>query len=455
MMNSTTEGASSNKRGRTSNVHATATTRAASGGSAAAAPSDLASLLGPRLMPLMDLLATQPDELNGTIISLSREMLDLRVTIKQRMKSHARFDKPSTDAAGKIQMDKDGNPLPFVPNSLRSKCPIKSSSQTNNDTEMKALLDAAAAIHTEYISKMIDSAKAVGQLEITLRVKQLRHKFLDLIATISLAWIVIAEVKLGGLPTALNLSRDELSTKLAFDTFVDAGPNVAAAVGVENGAKLAAEFASYKSFTPFTLEEKMSEADSEFLKPIITKMNTWLPRLSVNLWDTDDEKEATREVNAALREVLKTKALQATNDAVEDAMDAEDEGLSKPLNDQIREECKKAFEKQMVSLKRQMRKNYSGDDKKSNQSSKPTKNGRESKESSKAAASKKRANSDTSTKDKKGTSTQQKKKKKKVDNADEPNKPTPKSKKTNRKQKQSGSREGSNEGGKKKGAARR
>jgi hypothetical protein len=80
---------------------------------------------------------------------------------------------------------------------------------------MKALLDAAVAIHTEYISKMIDSAKAVGQLEINLRIKQLRHKFLDLIAKISLAWIVIAEVKLGGLPTALNLSRVELSTKLA------------------------------------------------------------------------------------------------------------------------------------------------------------------------------------------------------------------------------------------------
>ena len=80
---------------------------------------------------------------------------------------------------------------------------------------MKALLDAAVAIHTEYISKMIDSAKAVGQLEINLRIKQLRHKFLDLIAKISLAWIVIAEVKLDGLPTALNLSRDELSTKLA------------------------------------------------------------------------------------------------------------------------------------------------------------------------------------------------------------------------------------------------
>jgi hypothetical protein len=106
---STTDGASSNKRGRSSNVHATAK---------AAAPTDLASLLGPRLMPLMDLLATQPDELNGTIISLSQEMLDLHVTIKQRMKSHTQFDKPSTDAKGKIQNNKEGNPLPFVPNSL-------------------------------------------------------------------------------------------------------------------------------------------------------------------------------------------------------------------------------------------------------------------------------------------------------------------------------------------------
>jgi hypothetical protein len=114
---STTEGATSNKRTRDgSNEPDTA--NAASGG-AAASVSDLDARLGTRLMPLKPLLVLQPDELKGTLISSAKEMLDLRVTIKQRQESSARFDKPSTDpTTGAVQKDKDGQSLPFIPSSL-------------------------------------------------------------------------------------------------------------------------------------------------------------------------------------------------------------------------------------------------------------------------------------------------------------------------------------------------
>ena len=125
MINSTTEDASSNKRSKSENAPANGTT-AAFGGAAAAASTDLASTLGPRLKPIKDLLAMQPTELKGTILNqstemldLCTEMLDLRTTIRQQMKSRACFKKPSTDATtGATQNNKAGNPLPFIPNSL-------------------------------------------------------------------------------------------------------------------------------------------------------------------------------------------------------------------------------------------------------------------------------------------------------------------------------------------------
>ena len=106
MTNSTTEGAPSNKRSRGNDETTATDTRRAASGSSAAVATDLASLLGPRLIPTMDLLATQPEELKGTIISRLREMLDLHATIRQGKKSHARFDKPSVDpTTGKEKTD--------------------------------------------------------------------------------------------------------------------------------------------------------------------------------------------------------------------------------------------------------------------------------------------------------------------------------------------------------------
>ena len=100
---------------------ATSNERAASDGSASP---DLASSLGPCLLPIMDLFVSQPDKLKDTLIPLVKGMLDHRATIKQRETSHACFNKHLTDEHGAVEKDEAGNPKSFIPNSLRSKCPI-------------------------------------------------------------------------------------------------------------------------------------------------------------------------------------------------------------------------------------------------------------------------------------------------------------------------------------------
>ena len=197
----------------------------------------------------------------------------------------------------------------------------------------------------------------------------------------------------------------------------------------------------------------MDEADKDALKDLLTKMSTWLPRLSVRLWEHDDKKDSDPEINAALRLALKPKAQLDTNDDVDQAMDDVDaSNPSSSLIELIRKEQKRYGDKQMVMLKRQMRKNYSADDKK-NQSSK-AKNGQESKNTSKASKPKKTGAPANPKKDNKGKSKKQKKtnKKDKKDKKDKADEPKQKSSKASRKK---GSQGGSNKGGKGSGAARR
>eukprot|EP00956_Cyclotella_meneghiniana_P029299 scaffold70457_cov82-Cyclotella_meneghiniana.AAC.1 len=161
----------------------------------------------------------------------------------------------------------------------------------------------------------------------------------------------------------------------------------------------------------------MSEADSEFIKPIITKMHTWLPILSVSLWEADDARDNARKVNAAIRIALKPQEMTQANDDVNMQLDAEDEqGTSQRLIDTIRHEAKEEAKKMVSSL---MRKNYSGGTK--NQEPKPIKNGRESKNTSNAGKhGKTDANSNTKNKDKQrnGKDPKQQKNKQKDGEAD-------------------------------------
>ena len=285
----TTGSATSNKRRRGGGT-ASGTTPTAPPGPRPTAAETLLSNLSSRLEPIKILLLSQPDELKGYIISKSTEMLDLRVTIKQREKSYARFDKPLTDATtGAVRNNEAGQPLPFIPSSLRSKCPIKASTQTNNDTQMNKLLEDAAAAHAAYQVEMTAFAKHAGKLEITLRQTKLRHLLYDLVETIALAHHVIASVK--GETNGTALTRGESKMKACYDVLVDATPKNARALAMENGTKLAEDYSELRSFNNHSIESKMKEEDNAVLKPFINKMNTWLPRFSVDLWKLEDDKD--------------------------------------------------------------------------------------------------------------------------------------------------------------------
>ena len=68
---------------------------------------------------------------------------------------------------------------------------------------MRAILEKAETAHAKYIAKMTEYVQKLSQLEITLRTKQLCHKFFTLAETIALLQMVILEVKNGPLPPSM------------------------------------------------------------------------------------------------------------------------------------------------------------------------------------------------------------------------------------------------------------
>ena len=386
-MSTTTEGATGTKRRRVDGV--TTNGRTTERSTPATAPpkephddDDLSSLLGTRLEPLRDVLALQPKELQGTIISASSEMLDLLATIKQREKSYARFSKPMVHPKSqKIMTDEAGKELPFIPTFLRKPHPIKSSDTMNDEPRMKVLLEAAAKDYAEYQVKMTARANECSKLEISIRRDQFRKKFYDLIHIMALSHVVVAKIEGDGFPSGMKLTQEELASKITFDTLYDLTFEQSKAIGLDNGEQVSGEFANQRSHNDESIESKWATQDEEFMKPIIENFDTWIPKITTDLWSYHKAKYKKREVNAALRELLQPIKMTKANEDVDDAMDTVDATRApSSLTNVIRKETQLAVSKEVQRVKRTLAKNCSGDRK--TQPSTPTANGRKSRNDS-------------------------------------------------------------------------
>lgn len=447
-MTSTTEGATSKKRRADGDPDASRGV-AASGGSAAAI-SDLDARLGSRLLLIKGLLESHPEELKGTIISLLKEMLSLRDTIRQRKESYARFSKPAKDpTTGVVLKDKEsGEPLPFVPSFLRNQCPLKASAAMNNDPNMVDLLEEGAQVHANYVKAMTEQAEKVASLEITLRQKMLRTTLYNLLDALSLGKIIAAEIE-DKQPDNMQLDRDSLIQLVGYGVLKSLPDATAKLLEVENGAGLAAEYEKVRGFD-YEIGLKTfatDDGDIAFSEPIITQISAELPNLTTEVWKHEDKKDTDRKINAALRVQLQKKATADATADVQAALDEENTAMpSEQLNDLIVKKAKEVVDKQMVQLKRQMRKNSSGEDK--SQPSKPGKNGQGLKSKSNAATSKK--SEKKKKQPPKQDNTAKSSKKDKQDEATKPKTSNRPSKQNNR-----GSAGGSKGGGKRNGAGRR
>ena len=150
-------------------------------------------LLGSRLEPVMIDLASQPNELQTTIIEQLNSMLDLRNAAQQHQEIMLRFEKPVPPAATAGQ-DKSRAPQRFIPNSVRLKNPINSSKIYKDDDRIKLEEEETQREHEEWQAKMAARAKKRAQLEIDLRIEDLKKAFYSLAFDIAASWHTIFSI---------------------------------------------------------------------------------------------------------------------------------------------------------------------------------------------------------------------------------------------------------------------
>ena len=365
------------------------------------APNDPHQLLGTRLAPIMKVLASQPTSLQTYIIAKTNAMLDLLATIRQRGESHTRFGKPMTDAtSGAVLKDDEGKAKEFVPNSCRDKCPIKPSQQTNDDNDMKTLLEAANRDHEEWKSTMATHAKNVSELEISIRNGELRKLFYEFVKDLALSEIIIYEITTEGFPEGTMLSIQELAHVTAHTVMNTFSLENASFIGYRcdiEGAgtetasnKLAKDYAKVMSFDVTGTKSKAKlECDGVIALHAVEKLTSLVPTLTTDLWKAIRDQDRQQKINAAVKLALAPPAKKTATEEVEEALAALDvTNPTKSLLDLIDKRTKAGLEKVKADMKRELRKNYLAGSK--NQELTPTANGPRSKKASTAPTSTKR-----------------------------------------------------------------
>jgi len=249
---------------------------------------------------------------------------------------------------------------------------------------MQQLLKEGDDLWYDWQQKGAKHAEKIAQLEIDIRQEELSHKTHDVALIVSSSYVIVKSVLDEGLPSEIKLSEQELADMAVFEALKTLDNANCKALLMEDGTKLAEDYAKYRGteYNNLDIEQRLNEEketllriDSmDYIKAVLTTVATLLPLLTTKLWSNEEPKEKERKISAALKKLLKPKAMEKANQDVEKAMDSTDaNNPSDALLSIIDQRAKTDVGKEVQHLKRHIRKNSSGDDK--NQASTPKKSG--------------------------------------------------------------------------------
>lgn len=147
--------------------------------------------VGTKLEPAIEDHASHPSSLQTHVISKALMMLKFVANTKQRKESHIHFTKPVISPITNKEKDKgEGNPIKFVPNSARTKCLINSSATYKDDPCMTKSEKANEISNNLRIVQVTFNAKKRSELEIVLRIEDLKGLLFDLVFDVAKCWYI-------------------------------------------------------------------------------------------------------------------------------------------------------------------------------------------------------------------------------------------------------------------------
>ena len=279
----------------------------------------LTSTLGPRLAPMIGILASQPTELNKPLISKSKEMLKTIASIQQQIESSRRFDtqvvNPETNQP---LLNLDGNPKPFIPSSCRAKCPVQATGHHNDDPEILVVPKNEDIEWEACRLRMAGFAKSVAKLEIKNRRKQLTVLVYELATTFALGLVITKQTRTS--PIGLTFDQKELAAKAIYDAFGNLPTNLASFLAIPAGDTIQSDFAKHMKFINADVEDKISKSDSQFIKSITNELHRSIPAMTIKIWQREEQLGRDRKVESELQNAFKPKAQAQANCDVEEAL---------------------------------------------------------------------------------------------------------------------------------------
>ena len=394
-------------------------------------------------------------------------MLRYMSTIDQREQTNTQREKPVENSEGESSI--------FIPTKHRIKDTANPPKQTQDEPEMKALLESIRKGDEAERQRRAKNDIEVGKLAVKIDLQKLRHLIYN--AAVDIGSTIITgrttlmtrrrRRKAGA--TDFVLKDEQVSHAIAremIDGFTDED---AEDLGLTNTLELMNEFVKYikldenKADIRQKLEADGGKATKEYIQAVGNEWKKLFPLITTEVFDIEDERSSKKQGETIMeKHIKKLKTDRATQD-VRAALDEVDEetNISEPMLSAVRKESECTCKKLLRREKSSMRKKYSGDAETKAQASKPGKNGQSSskntkgkKNASQNRSSKSSPNQSKSNQNNKGKKGKGKGKRKKV-RFDSNTKPPPKTKKSKSASKKDERQGESQGGGKRKGAARR
>lgn len=320
----------------------------------------LKSLMGTKLEPIRETVASLPFEIGLLIKQKVSLMLDLHLETRQRESTSLRINTPGADNSQ------------FIPNSVRNeKNPVTVSALLKDDPDADLIRGEADRHVITYKNNVAGCIRRIADLEITRRNEKLQKMLYDYTRELATNLVIVKTLQPG---VIIHSTKNELGLVTALNCFWNIPVQHCEILRHHSQQSMAAGFKIFTQLDEDEVRLGMTPNDQAVVGELENRLAEIIVSTVANLFRHHDEKDRRRIINAALRTHNQSRAQEQANQAVEMALDAEATVDATQINNIIEKKTKEQVGKEVHKIKELLRKKSLGDDK--SQALKPTKNGR-------------------------------------------------------------------------------
>ena len=118
----------------------------------------------------------------------------------------------------------------------------------------------------------------------------------------------------------MNLNWKEVSANTAYNALADTPPEFVTSLAFTNDEALLRVFSNKQQFDNAAIDTKMALPDNNFIKDLTNSLYSWIPAITMKMYQCKEQKDKGRKVNAKLHKTLKPKTQAVANVDVKTAL---------------------------------------------------------------------------------------------------------------------------------------